>query len=66
MQNELVELEAKLAFQEDMIQALNLTVAEQQQELLELKRDLEEIQVQLRAMAPSLAPGITDEPPPHY
>lgn len=66
MQNELVELETKLAFQEDMIQALNRTVAEQQQDLLELKRDLEELQTQLRAMAPSLAPGITDEPPPHY
>jgi len=66
MQNQLVELEAKLAFQEDLIQALNRTVAGQQQELLELKRDMAELQVQLRAMAPSLASGITDEPPPHY
>lgn len=66
MQNQIVELETKLAFQEDMIQALNRTVGQQQQELLELKRDVEELQTQLRAMAPSLAPGITDEPPPHY
>ncbi len=66
MQNELVELETKIAFQEDMIQALNRTVAEQQQELLELKRDLEELQTQIRAMAPSIAANITDEPPPHY
>ncbi|MCP3671688.1 MAG: SlyX family protein [Gammaproteobacteria bacterium] len=66
MQNELVELETKLAFQEDMIQALNHTVAELQQELLELKRDMEELQVQLRTTAPGLTPGITDEPPPHY
>jgi len=66
MQNQLVELETKLAFQEDMIQALNRTVAEQQQELLEMKRDIEELQTQLRALAPSLASGITDEPPPHY
>ncbi len=66
MQNELVELETKLAFQEDLIQALNQTLAEQQQELLELRRDVAELQVQLRAMAPGLASGITDEPPPHY
>ncbi len=66
MQNELVKLETKLAFQEDLIQALNRTVAEQQQELLELKRDVAELQVQLRAMAPGLGSGITDEPPPHY
>jgi len=66
MQNQLVELETKLAFQEDMIQALNRTVAEQQQELLEMKRDIEELQTQLRALAPSLASNVTDEPPPHY
>ena len=66
MQNQLVELETKLAFHEDMIQALNRTVAQQQQELLELKRDMEELQTQVRAMAPSLASNITDEPPPHY
>jgi SlyX protein len=66
MQNELVALETKLAFQEDLIQALNRTVSAQQQELLELRRDVEQLQTQLRALAPSLGDGITDEPPPHY
>ncbi|MEJ2529581.1 MAG: SlyX family protein [Gammaproteobacteria bacterium] len=66
MHDEIVELETKIAFQEDMIQALNRTVAEQQQELIELKRDIEELQTQLRAIAPSLSTNITDEPPPHY
>ena len=66
MQNELVELETKLAFQEDMTQSLSLTIAKQQQELLEIKRDIEELQTQLRALAPSLTPGAIDEPPPHY
>lgn len=66
MKNEIVELETKLAFQEDMIQALNLTVTEQQQELVELRRDIEELQTQLRALTPSLASTISDEPPPHY
>ncbi len=66
MHNEIVELQTKLAFQEDMIQALNRTVAGQQQELVELKRDIEELQTQLRAITPSLTSAITDETPPHY
>jgi SlyX protein len=66
MQNEIIELETKIAFQEDMIQALNSTLAEQQQELLELKRDIEELQTQLRNIAPSLSSATIDETPPHY
>ncbi len=66
MQNELVELETKIAFQEDLIQSLSRTVANQQQEMLELKRDVEELQTQIRALAPSLASGSMDETPPHY
>ncbi len=66
MHNEIIELETKIAFQEDMIQALNSTLAEQQQELIELKRDIEELQVQLRNLAPSLSSAVTDETPPHY
>ena len=66
MNKEIVELETKIAFQEDLIQALNRTVAGQQQELVELRRDMKELQTQLRALAPSLSSAITDEPPPHY
>lgn len=66
MQNELIELETKLAFQEDTIQTLNLTVAKLQQEVFTLKSDVAELQNQLRALAPSLAPGTVDETPPHY
>jgi SlyX protein len=66
MQNDIIELETKIAFQEDMIQALNRTLAEQQQELVELKRDIEELQTQIRNIVPSLLSNTTDETPPHY
>lgn len=66
MQNVIIELETKIAFQEDMIQSLNSTLAEQQRELVELKRDIEELQTQLRNLAPSLSSATTDETPPHY
>ncbi len=66
MNDEIVELETKMAFQEDMIHALNLTVAEQQRKLVELERDVKEMQTQLRAIATNLPNSIIDEPPPHY
>jgi SlyX protein len=66
MQNELIELETKLAFQEDTIQALNLTIAKLHQEIFAIKEDVTELQTQLRALAPSLTPASLDEPPPHY
>ncbi len=66
MKDQIIELETKVAFQEDLIQALNRTVAGQQQELVELRRDIEELQTQLRALAPGMGSAITDEPPPHY
>ncbi len=66
MHNQIIELETKIAFQEDMIQALNQTVATQQRELSELKRDLRELETQLRAIASGLTTEFSDEPPPHY
>jgi len=61
------DLEARLAFQEDALDALNRTVARQDAELALLRRDLEELRRQLRALAPSPAGSAADEPPPpHY
>jgi len=62
-----VDLEARLAFQEDAIDGLNRTIARQDAELVALRRDLEDLRRQLRAMAPSPAGHAADEPPPpHY
>ena len=54
------ELESRLAFQDDTIQALNDVIAAQQLELGRLRRSLE-------LLAPQLPDGGGDEaPPPHY
>jgi SlyX protein len=66
MASQIIELETKIAFQEDLIQALNSTLAEQQLELVEMKRDIEELQTQFRSIATSLASTTKDETPPHY
>ena len=61
------ELETRLAFQDDTIQALNDVVSRQQLELEELQRALELLarrQADLAASMPGDAED--DQPPPHY
>lgn len=61
------ELETRLAFQDDTIQALNDVVSRQQLELERLQRALELLarrQADLAASMPGDAED--DQPPPHY
>ena len=67
MESHIVELETRLAFQEHTLQELNSVVTRQQQEILQLTRELEALKTQIRALAPALVAGHGDEtPPPHY
>ena len=61
------DLEAKMAFQDDTIQALNDMVGKQQLELDTLRRAVELLAARQADLAASL-PGeaADDEPPPHY
>jgi len=67
MDDRIVDLETRLAFQEDAIQQLSDVVAEQQCEIDRLLRDLRVMQAQLRqAMAADVALQAEETPPPHY
>jgi len=67
MEEHLIEVETRLAFQDDTLQALNAVVARQQQEIDRLRREIEALKAQLQAMAPSLVASRAEEtPPPHY
>lgn len=67
MESRLVELESRVAFQEHTLQELNAVVARQQQEILHLRRELDALRAQVRALAPALVAGRGEEtPPPHY
>ncbi len=66
MNEEIIELESKLAFQEDTLLQLNITVAKQQVEIAELKRELEELKQTVRHLNPSPLGGEAEPPPPHY
>lgn len=63
----LVELETRLAFQEDHIQQLNRSLGLQQQQLESLVLEVRELRRQLRALEAGEPADRGDEPPPpHY
>ena len=67
MEDRLIEVETRLAFQDDTLQALNAVVARQQQEIALLRQELETLRAQLKAMAPGVVATRGEEtPPPHY
>ena len=67
MEERIVELETRLAFQEDAIHHLNQTVAEQRRQLDELGQMVEQLKQRLRTLSPSPLEGDQPEPPPpHY
>jgi SlyX protein len=67
MEERLVELETRLAFQEDAIHHLNRTVADQQRLIEALEQRIEQLTERLRNLSPSPLEGDQPEPPPpHY
>lgn len=67
MDERLIDIETKLAYQEDLIQELNRIVSTQQQEISGLRRLCDELAERLRSLSESLqATGHADERPPHY
>ncbi len=67
-QEQLVELQSQLAFQEDTVQALQDALAEQQQAILVMRRQLEWLRERQDAQAAQLEEGGNSgqEKPPHY
>ena len=60
-------LESQLAFQDELIESLNATVARQDREILELKHQFSRLSERLKEIgdaSPGAAPQ--DETPPHY
>lgn len=62
----LTEVEAKLAFAEDLIDTLNKTVFRQQEQLDLLQAQLRVLHRQLHDALPPEARNLRDEIPPHY
>lgn len=63
----LTDLEIRLTHQEATLQALNDVIADQHKLIAQLRREVELLQRQLRAMSPdNIAAPWEETPPPHY
>ncbi|MFT7228715.1 MAG: SlyX protein [Methylophilaceae bacterium] len=63
----IIELQTKLAFQEDLLENLNQVITDQQGQIAKLERTVESIIVQMHSMQSSgLDNGQQQEIPPHY
>jgi SlyX protein len=69
MEDRLIALESKLAFTEDMLESLNLTVFRQQQQIDQLQQQIRLLYQQMQSNSPSEKATSTDareDVPPHY
>ena len=67
MKERLMELEVRVAFQDQTIQDLNEVVTRQQREIDRLVKELEVVKSLLAGLAPSMViPQEDEKPPPHY
>ena len=66
MESRLVEIETKLSFSEDLLEALNSTVYRQQHQIVQLQQELRDLREQVRAALPAEPRNLRDETPPHY
>nr|WP_083965398.1 SlyX family protein [Dokdonella koreensis] len=63
----LTELEVRLAFIDDTVNALNGVVADQDRRVQQLSDELERLRAELLGVRSALSHDIRDEPPPpHY
>jgi SlyX protein len=66
MEDRLTELEVKIAFQDDLLDTLNLTVTRQQQQIDLLQQQIRMLYQQMRNVAPGDDSPSQHEIPPHY
>jgi len=65
-ENRLHELESQVAFQEDTIQKLDDALADQQQQIMDLERQIQLLGSQIKEIDLIPAGNVPDAPPPHY
>ena len=66
-EDRIIELEIKQAYQEDLIQALNQIVCDQQKQIGKLEETCKLLHDRIKSLAMAeRLPGMVDERPPHY
>lgn len=66
--NEAIEdLQIRLTYQEESLQQFSIAVVKQQNEIIQLKQELERLTQRIRELTPSDMDSLDNEPlPPHY
>jgi len=67
MDERLIELETRMAFQDNTLQTLNSVILRQQKEIDVLRHEIDVLKTQIKTLSPSLVASRAEEtPPPHY
>ncbi|MES9900543.1 MAG: SlyX family protein [Sedimenticola sp.] len=66
VQDDIIDLQTRLAFQEDALQELTLTTTHQQNLIDMLQRKVLNLEEQLRSLEPQEGMDTINERPPHY
>jgi SlyX protein len=67
MNDRIVELETKVAFQEQALGELSDALARQQKQIEAMEKAIRELRLQFTAAIPSIIANASEEtPPPHY
>jgi SlyX protein len=67
MESRLTDLEVKVAFQDDLLEALNRLVASQQDHIGRLQGDMRYLYEQMKTLQPiAMGSSEAELPPPHY
>ena len=66
MEQQIEDLQARLSFLEDSVDALTKTQVEMQNSMYEVRHMLQHLQEQLQQLAPSNIDAGIDQKPPHY
>ncbi len=66
MKQRLIELETKVAFQDEAIEQLSNCINAQQQQLVQLQQTIRDLKLLLEQQHTAAQGGEIDETPPHY
>lgn len=67
MENEIIDLQSKLAFQEETISELNEVITDQQNQLDQLREEIRLLNLRIASVAEAANTSEEKEPPPpHY
>lgn len=65
-ENEIIELQTRLAWQEDTLASLNEVIARQDQCITQLQQQMQRLQARLLSQEDNQMSEKVDERPPHY